>query len=545
MDTYDYINVLAKEKYPKTSDKYLNYGTAGFRTKADELNHVMFRMGILAVLRSKCTNATIGAMITASHNPVEDNGIKIVDPMGDMLAASWEKHAANLANVPDSEINSEMVKIIKSDSIDMNVKSCVYLSKDTRPSCVTLASAFLKGVEALNSEFHDFGQMTTPMLHYVVRCQNTQMRYGKPTENGYYEKLSAAFLKLRGSTNACPGLYKPKLVVDAANGVGADKVKLLMHHLNDALDIKVCNDGTNGVLNHKCGADYVKTQQKLPIDVSAEPGSRHVSFDGDADRIVYYFIDKDNTFHLLDGDKIACLISTYLKQLLNTSEIDLNMGNVLTAYSNGSAVDYIRNTLKVDVGCTPTGVKHLHHKAQEYDIGIYFEANGHGTVLFSAHAEDVILNTAGDTSLPDEKRSAAQRLCILIDLINQTVGDSISDMLLIETILHSLGWNVEKWAEIYQDKPSTLRKVNVKDKLVFKTTFDEQRLTQPIELQNAIDKLCSNVPGGRAFVRPSGTEDVVRVFSEADSVDDAKKLGYEVSQRVYDVADGVGDHPIF
>lgn len=31
----------------------------------------------------------------------------------------------------------------------------------------------------------------------------------------------------------------------------------------------------------------------------------------------------------------------------------------------------------------PTGVKHLHHAAIEYDIGIYFEANGHGTVVFS------------------------------------------------------------------------------------------------------------------------------------------------------------------
>ena len=29
---------------------------------------------------------------------------------------------------------------------------------------------------------------------------------------------------------------------------------------------------------------------------------------------------------------------------------------------------------------TPTGVKHLHHKAQEFDLGVYFEANGHGTV---------------------------------------------------------------------------------------------------------------------------------------------------------------------
>lgn len=35
-------------------------------------------------------------------------------------------------------------------------------------------------------------------------------------------------------------------------------------------------------------------------------------------------------------------------------------------------------------------MKHLHHKAIEYDIGIYFEANGHGTVVFSDKARTSI-----------------------------------------------------------------------------------------------------------------------------------------------------------
>ena len=39
---------------------------------------------------------------------------------------------------------------------------------------------------------------------------------------------------------------------------------------------------------------------------------------------------------------------------------------------------------KVPVACVPTGVKYLHHKALDYDIGIYFEANGHGTVRHSS-----------------------------------------------------------------------------------------------------------------------------------------------------------------
>ena len=47
----------------------------------------------------------------------------------------------------------------------------------------------------------------------------------------------------------------------------------------------------------------------------------------------------------------------------------------------------IDNTQKVPVVCTPTGVKHLHHAAKEFDIGVYFEANGHGTILFATDAE--------------------------------------------------------------------------------------------------------------------------------------------------------------
>ena len=52
--------------HPRSHEKYIQYGTAGFRTKADLLDHVMYRMGMLAVLRSKLKGgAAIGVMITA------------------------------------------------------------------------------------------------------------------------------------------------------------------------------------------------------------------------------------------------------------------------------------------------------------------------------------------------------------------------------------------------------------------------------------------------------------------------------------------------
>ena len=43
--------------------------------------------------------------------------------------------------------------------------------------------------------------------------------------------------------------------------------------------------------------------------------------------------------------------------------------------------------------------------------------------------------------------------------------------------------------------------------------------------------------------RPSGTEDVVRVYAEADTRDYADQLAYEVGLLVHRIAGGVGEPP--
>ena len=68
----------------------LSYGTAGFRAHASLLDAVFLRMGLLAAARSAQTGAVIGVVVTASHNPIEDNGVKMIDADGGMLARSWE-----------------------------------------------------------------------------------------------------------------------------------------------------------------------------------------------------------------------------------------------------------------------------------------------------------------------------------------------------------------------------------------------------------------------------------------------------------------------
>ena len=78
----------------------LSYGTAGFRADASILESTVFRVGILAALRSLKTQSLTGLMITASHNKVNDNGVKIADPSGGMLTQEWEPFADAIANSP-------------------------------------------------------------------------------------------------------------------------------------------------------------------------------------------------------------------------------------------------------------------------------------------------------------------------------------------------------------------------------------------------------------------------------------------------------------
>lgn len=77
----------------------------------------------------------------------------------------------------------------------------------------------------------------------------------------------------------------------------------------------------------------------------------------------------------------------------------------------------------------------MHHKAADYDVGIYFEANGHGTVLFSTKAIETFRTAMRDEQKSEQAREAAKLLYALTQLINQAIGDAISDMLMVEVIL--------------------------------------------------------------------------------------------------------------
>ncbi|KAA6429916.1 MAG: phosphoacetylglucosamine mutase-like [Trebouxia sp. A1-2] len=508
---------LAHTQYPKAPEFNPSYGTAGFRSLAERLPSTVYRCGLLMAARSMAVGATTGLVVTASHNPAQDNGVKLVEPSGYMLQQTWEAHANRLAQCDnDASLQSCLQDLFTSEAIAAGAPSRVLLACDSRPSSPALLAAAAAGVQALGGVAVDCGLLTTPQLHWQLQRLNQGLPWAL---EDYFTTLAGAYQQLvTGTQPLCQSL-----IVDCANGIGARHLQTLSQHLQQSGFDMIAKCTGDGILNGGCGADFIQKERQMPHTFDQVPqGSRCASLDGDADRLVY-FTQQDSTFQLFDGDKIAVLAALFV-------------GIVQTAYANGASTAFMRNNLGIEVAVTPTGVKYLHEEAVKFDIGIYFEANGHGTVLFSKSLLDRLHEI-------ESQSKAARDLIALSQLINQAVGDALSGVLMVEAALRRRQWDLQEWGHLYQDLPSRQTKVLVADRSVISTINAETQVAAPAGLQALIDKAVAGVPAGRAFVRPSGTEDVVRVYAEATTQEAADKLALDVARQVHKVAGGVGEAP--
>lgn len=441
------------------------YGTAGFRGNAGQIEHLFFNVGLISGLRCLKLRANIGVMITASHNPIQDNGVKLIDGDGEMLHPDWELLVEKFCNLQEeTAIIEELDSIITSCGIDLMEKSAddknndlqVLIGMDTRPSSEALVALVKQGLEAWSPmvKYLDYGLLTTPALHFLVAESNRRQINELPLRT-YYDQLISGTVAIFSDYAPLSELhhYSPdRLVIDCANGVGSETMQYLCksEEFFQCLPVKLINTG-DGILNRLCGADYVKTMQ-LPPSGADEVGKRYAALDGDADRVVYFYLEQvmdegKLQLKLLDGDKIMALYALYLVEALKEANLDgeLSMGIVQTAYANGASTDYMSQVLGLKVDCVDTGVKNLHKQALNYDIGIYFEANGHGTIWISQKARCAFCKLEGD----HEPRGAALKK--LLAIINNYTGDAISDILVVETILKHFDWYIEQWYNLYQD----------------------------------------------------------------------------------------------
>ena len=564
---------LKQRRQQSSSCVRFSYGTAGFRTKASALDSTCFRSGAFAAARAMAKGNggwTTGIVITASHNPAPDNGVKLVEPNGGTLPMELESLAEALANADDAEgqiaaLRGAMASSSASsgeggDGEEVEPAARVLVARDTRESGSRLAEEALAGIRAMGVEAVDCGEMTTPQLHYLVWATNA----GQPcSELDYFARLSSGYAALiekmddddddDDATAAGTTTKMTTLVVDCADGVGAQKLEKLGEAVEPyglRFDLRNRGDASTSSLNDGVGADYVQKSRAPPKRGGFDalpPGTRCVSVDGDADRLIYYQIVDATTIQLFDGDKIATMIADFIARLVRDAapflpEKSVRVGVVQTAYANGASTAYLCQALDEPPACVPTGVKHLHHAAEEmYDVGVYFESNGHGTAIFSPKAskliEDATVEALSSRAMPQVE--ALMRLAHVQRCVNPAVGDAMSGILLVEAILQQQSPNASFEDMYYVDLPSAQTKHVVPDRSKIKTYDAERRVREPLGLQDDIDAAVQKIGReqysdklARCFVRPSGTEDCVRVYAEARDAKCVEALTRAVARAI-------------
>ena len=117
-----------------------------------------------------------------------------------MLDQSWEAHATALSNCPTTASLMSTFKTLATHlRVDLSAPASIVYARDTRPSGEELVTALEKGLAVFGSSTKtvDLGITTTPILHYVVKAKNDKKgEYGKPTSEGYFQKMAAAFKTL-------------------------------------------------------------------------------------------------------------------------------------------------------------------------------------------------------------------------------------------------------------------------------------------------------------------------------------------------------------
>eukprot|EP00796_Vickermania_ingenoplastis_P010131 gene10131-7090_t len=565
------LNNLAKRidaKYELLHDvknRSLSYGTAGFRTTGKILPPVAARVIVIAALRG-CWHrqkvkvggdvVNMGIMITASHNPHEDNGFKIIDYNGGMLDSSWEHWCTQAVNSVSGEHFVKVVQQCCHTELRLEVDQLVYeglhviIGTDTRATGRTIADAATDILHHLNISSTLFEHVSTPQLHDIIVQRNTTgSRDVSP--DAFEKKLLLNFDQMM---RVCTGPKKHDekkvhLVIDASNGVGALVLQRMLklsetfHECGNVLhryfDVTLLNaDVTHPEgLNHECGADFVNRHRK-PSRSMTDFGSRCASdayadthfycLDGDADRIVALDYS-DGQWTLMDGDRLSILYAVFLHELLGTKVISkLDVGIVQTAYANGASTAYVKDELHLKAFLAATGVKNIHPIAEARDIGVYFEANGHGTVLFN---NNKIMQALAEEPIERD------RVCTVVDVMqklwSQVCGDAVGDLLMCEVAFKLLNMKFKDLRMLYTDRPAMQIKVDVPFPKRIKTTPEETRAVEPVGLQEELDRLVDEIraeligteaPYARCFARPSGTEAIVRVYSETSTEATCKKL---------------------
>lgn len=364
-------------------------------------------LGVLPTPGLAYESATLGlpgAMISASHNPYADNGVKF-----------FSNEGRKLSDAVESSIEAEYRRLLG------------------------LTAAEHSGLAPTGASV---GTITD----------------GEQARRNYAEAMIAS---LEGRT--LDGLT---VVLDCAHGAASEVAPEVVRALG--AHVVVLHNQPDGLnINDHCGSTY---PQLLQAAVTAHGAHLGLAFDGDADRCLA--VDADG--QMVDGDQIMAMCAVDLRQrgalAHNTVVVTVmtNLGFKLAMADAGIAVVQ-----------TNVGDRYVLEALEQGGFSLGGEQSGH--IIFTARA---------------------------------TTGDGLLSGLAVMDLLCRSGRTLADLASVMSRLPQVLRNVGG----VKRSRLDgARRLWREVELVEA--ELAGR---GRVLLRPSGTEDLVRVMVEAPTAEVAE-----------------------
>lgn len=348
--------------------------------------------------------AAFGVMISASHNPMPDNGIKVFGAGGHKL--------------------------------DDAAEALIETAMDAAPIRPTGAGIgrVRDGADALDR-----------YLHHVA---------------------AAALVPLNGI----------KVVVDCAHGAASDAAPRAYRAAGaQVVAINADPDGIN--INDGCGSTHLEPLQAAVKAHGADLGLAH---DGDADRCLA--VDADGK--VVDGDAIMAVLA---QAMVESGELT-HKTLVATVMSN-LGLHIAMRAAGIDVKVTAVGDRYVLEELRAGQFALGGEQSGH--IVLPAVA---------------------------------TTGDGIVTGLRLMSRMAQASASLAMLASAMTSLPQTLINVPVSDK---------RAVARAPQVLDAVAQVESELAGnGRILLRPSGTEQLVRVMVEAGDQETALRLAQRVAQVV-------------
>ena len=350
-------------------------------------------------------DADFGVMISASHNPMPDNGIKIFGPGGLKL----------------------------DDATEDRIEELVRQGPGNRPTGAGIGR-IVDAEDALERYLRHVGKAATTRLDgltVVVDCAHG------------------------AASTAAPDAYR---------AAGATVVPI--HAEPDGLNI---NDG--------CGSTHMETLRAAVVSHGADLGLAH---DGDADRCLAVAADGS----VIDGDAIMVVLALAMQEAGELASDTL----VATVMSN-LGLHLAMRAAGVQVRTTGVGDRYVLEELRAGEFSLGGEQSGH-----------IVLPAFG------------------------TTGDGIVTGLRLMARMAQTRRSLAALAEPMQTLPQVLINVQVTDKAT---------VAQAPSVQEAVAQAEAELGDtGRILLRPSGTEQMVRVMVEAADEDTARQLAARVAESV-------------